>query len=170
MNDTRTVKLVCECEYITLDRRNLARPRKRWTNTLESEQAWNGVYLAAADDDNDTTFSYVTDRSVASTILSRCYATPVDTTNTSPAAKQHLRLQQQSAWLVTSYINTLNAELNPICHLLALLGVHHLLHVNRIRVKWMGPPTYSLSVYGSGILIRGPWQCCVVPSNCLYWQ
>jgi hypothetical protein len=32
-------------------------------------------------------------------------------------------------------INTLNAELNPICHLLALLGAHHILHVSRIRVK-----------------------------------
>jgi len=25
--------------------------------------------------------------------------------------------------------------LNPICHLLALLGAHHILHVSRIRVK-----------------------------------
>jgi len=32
-------------------------------------------------------------------------------------------------------INPLNVELNPICHLLALLGVHHFLHVSRIRVK-----------------------------------
>ena len=31
--------------------------------------------------------------------------------------------------------NPLNAELNPICHLLALLGVHHFLHVSRIRVN-----------------------------------
>ena len=31
--------------------------------------------------------------------------------------------------------NPLNAELNPICYLLALLGVHHFLHVSRIRVK-----------------------------------
>jgi len=31
--------------------------------------------------------------------------------------------------------NPLNAELNPICHLLALLGAHHILHVSRIRVK-----------------------------------
>jgi hypothetical protein len=29
----------------------------------------------------------------------------------------------------------LNAELNPICHLLALLGAHHILHVSRVRVK-----------------------------------
>jgi len=32
-------------------------------------------------------------------------------------------------------VNPLNAELNPICHLLALLGAHHILHVSRIRVK-----------------------------------
>jgi len=31
--------------------------------------------------------------------------------------------------------NPLNAELNPIRHLLALLGAHHILHVSRIRVK-----------------------------------
>ena len=35
-------------------------------------------------------------------------------------------------------INPLNAELNPICHLLALLGAHHILHVSRIRVKYEG--------------------------------
>jgi len=28
-------------------------------------------------------------------------------------------------------INPLNAELNPICHLLALLGAHHILHISR---------------------------------------
>jgi hypothetical protein len=32
-------------------------------------------------------------------------------------------------------INSLNTELNPICHLLALLGAHHILHVSRIRVN-----------------------------------
>jgi len=31
--------------------------------------------------------------------------------------------------------NPLNAELNPICHLLALLGAHHNLHVSRVSVK-----------------------------------
>ena len=29
----------------------------------------------------------------------------------------------------------LNAKLNPICHLLALLGAHHILHISRIRVN-----------------------------------
>ena len=31
--------------------------------------------------------------------------------------------------------NHLNTELNPICHLRALLGAHHILHVSRIKVK-----------------------------------
>jgi hypothetical protein len=33
------------------------------------------------------------------------------------------------------YINPLNAELNLICHLLALLGAHHILYLSGIRVK-----------------------------------
>jgi len=32
-------------------------------------------------------------------------------------------------------LNPLNAELNPICCLLTLLGAHHILHVSRIRVN-----------------------------------
>ena len=45
----------------------------------------------------------------------------------------HLRAPSAKEPLVS--INPLNAELNPICHLLALLGVHHFLHVSRIRFK-----------------------------------
>jgi hypothetical protein len=32
-------------------------------------------------------------------------------------------------------INPLNAKLNPICHLVALLGAHHILHISRIRAN-----------------------------------
>jgi hypothetical protein len=40
-------------------------------------------------------------------------------------------------------VNTLNAELNPICHLLALLGANHIFHVSGIRVKRIAlPPGY----------------------------
>ena len=35
----------------------------------------------------------------------------------------------------TQVLNPLNADLNPICHLLALLGAHHILHISGIRVK-----------------------------------
>ena len=34
-------------------------------------------------------------------------------------------------------LSPLNAQLNPICHLLALLGAHLILHVSRIRVNGM---------------------------------
>ena len=54
-------------------------------------------------------------------------------------------LQERALLLPYTYIhcpscfrasfNPLNAELNPISCLLALLGAHHFLHVNRIRVK-----------------------------------
>ena len=36
---------------------------------------------------------------------------------------------------ITSFFNALNAELNPSCHLLALILAHHILHVSRIKVK-----------------------------------
>jgi hypothetical protein len=32
-------------------------------------------------------------------------------------------------------INPLKTQFNPICHLLALFGAHHILHVSRIRVN-----------------------------------
>jgi len=32
-------------------------------------------------------------------------------------------------------LNLLNAELNPICHLLASLGAHHIFHVSELRVN-----------------------------------
>ena len=34
-------------------------------------------------------------------------------------------------------INPLNAELNPACHLLALLGAHPIFHISRIKVKYV---------------------------------
>ena len=37
--------------------------------------------------------------------------------------------------LTVEDLTPLNAELNPTCHLLALLGAHHILHVSRIRAN-----------------------------------
>ena len=55
------------------------------------------------------------------------------------------------------HINPLNAELNPICHLLALLGAHHILHVSRLRVNaatyCRGPCTGSRSRGGAGKIL-----------------
>ena len=43
--------------------------------------------------------------------------------------------QMGEYYLGVKVFNPLNPELNPICHLLALLGTHHIFHVSRIRVK-----------------------------------
>ena len=45
----------------------------------------------------------------------------------------HIRFEVLTALLLK--INPLNPELNPICHLLALLGADHFLHFSRIRAK-----------------------------------
>jgi hypothetical protein len=36
---------------------------------------------------------------------------------------------------IEAKVNPLNAKLNPICHLLALLRAHHILHVSSLWVK-----------------------------------
>jgi hypothetical protein len=51
-----------------------------------------------------------------------------------PAALGHVK-----SAMPQKMFNPLNTELNPICHLLALVGVHPVLHISRIRVK---PPKY----------------------------
>jgi hypothetical protein len=40
-----------------------------------------------------------------------------------------------------TFLNPLNAKLNSICHLLALLEAHHILHVSRIRINIIFPCT-----------------------------
>jgi len=47
------------------------------------------------------------------------------------SSASHLRLAEQ----LNLYFNPLNAELNPICHLLALLERATIVVVSRLRVK-----------------------------------
>ena len=54
-------------------------------------------------------------------------------------------------WAPSKHINPLNAELNPICYLLALLGAHHFLHVSRIRVKSLTLRLLMSYTYGAPI-------------------
>jgi len=46
-------------------------------------------------------------------------------------------------------INPLNAELHSICHLLALLGTRHILHVSGLRVKKKTPKSHHLKTFKS---------------------
>ena len=52
--------------------------------------------------------------------------------------------------------NPLHAELNPICHFLALLGAHPILHVSRIRVKmgWLGLQQTCYPAYEHNLYLR----------------
>ena len=46
-----------------------------------------------------------------------------------------VRRKNMGNLMATGPFNPLNAELNPIRHLLALVGARHIVHVSRIRVK-----------------------------------
>jgi len=54
--------------------------------------------------------------------------------------------------IIRHLFNPLNAELNPICCLLALLRAHHFLHVSRIRVKSLTLRLLKSCLYGAPIL------------------
>ena len=47
----------------------------------------------------------------------------------------------------------LSSELNAICHLLALLAAHHILHFSRIRVKRTAQLVKSLSQNGESVYV-----------------
>jgi len=64
-------------------------------------------------------------------------------------------------------INPLNTKLNPTCHLLALLGAHHILHVSKLRVNNDG----DRAVRKIGCVFKMPLCYCaevwdVVAQNC----
>jgi len=50
-------------------------------------------------------------------------------------------------FLLPPVFNPLNAKLNPICHLLALLGAHHILHISRVRVNTLVFYHYHLCTF-----------------------
>jgi hypothetical protein len=47
---------------------------------------------------------------------------------------------------MSMYFNPLNAELNPFCHLLALLEAHHILHVSGVRVNVTAVPNTGVKL------------------------
>jgi hypothetical protein len=62
-------------------------------------------------------------------------------------------------WLLDRQsFNPFNAELIPICYLLALLGAHHILHVSRIRVNAFGRREefhlYNMPIVSTAISVR----------------
>jgi hypothetical protein len=46
--------------------------------------------------------------------------------------------------MVLGFFNPLKAELNPICHLLVLLGARHVFHISGLKVK---APVYIQKIF-----------------------
>ena len=77
----------------------------------------------------------------------RCYSTKGWHRHLTSCYKQNLCVSELSLLRSCTFFlpfNPLNAELNPICHLLALLGAHHIFHVSGLRVN--GENAISLCV------------------------
>jgi len=77
-------------------------------------------------------------------------------------------------WETLRYVNPLNTKLNPICHLLAFLGAHPIIHVSRVRVKqgsevgiyFHRGPTFGEHGWGSFLLeefLFCPLEICQMP-------
>jgi len=62
------------------------------------------------------------------------------------------KIKGRIEFLNLKWLNPLNAELNPICYLLALLGAHHFLHVSKIKVKLLTFRRLMSYIYGAPIL------------------
>jgi hypothetical protein len=61
-------------------------------------------------------------------------------------------------------INSLNAELTPIYHLLALLGVHHILHVSGVRVNGRRRSGHQYANTKPDELWWNKFQCVISPT------
>jgi len=66
--------------------------------------------------------------------------------------------------MVSCSINPLNAELNSLCHFLALLGAHPIFHVSRIRVELKSEDCRYFTPSPSKLLPTFRWSL-VFPSS-----
>jgi hypothetical protein len=63
------------------------------------------------------------------------------------------------------HFNPLNAQLNPICHLLALLAAHPILHVSRIRVNACTVHLYIVLLHPTNVQIYITITCIYIMSK-----
>ena len=101
-----------------------------------------------------TLYQHVSDVQTPPLLPTQCVCVCV----TATTRWRHLQLRRSvftvryelNLWIIC--INPLKPELNPICYLLALLGAHHFLHVNTIRVKFLTFRRLMSYIYGAPIL------------------
>ena len=76
-----------------------------------------------------------------------------------------LKLCMCCYWQLSDDLNPLNAELNPICHLLEFLGAHHILYISRIRVNTANLKYFYYDIL-SGLYNTG-CQTVIILEGCL---
>jgi len=88
---------------------------------------------------------------------------------------RHFSLSQailtQSAFffpISKNFINHLNAELNPMCHLLELVGAHPIFHVSRLRVNIIPLCTMKSSNFSPSVRFshQNPASMSLLPNAC----
>ena len=67
--------------------------------------------------------------------VAKFYASRCNFSRLQPTKAAKSRLNCCYRVLLACLVNPLNAKLNPICHLLALLEAHHIFHVSGVRVR-----------------------------------
>jgi len=84
-----------------------------------------------------------------------------------PATCPYPEPDQSSPFLpshfLKNHLNPLNAELYSICHLLALLGAHPILHISRIRVNIILPSTPGYSKWSLSVRVFQQNLVCISP-------
>ena len=82
-------------------------------------------------------FAIHSERSVASSFQFQCLLFSLQQPRRCfcPLLPVLVRRWERRSKQVSNVLSPVNAAISPICHLLALLGAHHILHVSRIRVK-----------------------------------
>ena len=69
---------------------------------------------------------------------------------------------------IGGWFNPLNAELNPICHLLALLGDHHIFHFSGLRVKFVRRLFMCVCVWSEFVTTNWTETCSLIFN--IYYQ
>jgi len=140
------------------NRRNVTTTLRRRFNDTNSMHTFNLLHVLHVYYITSTYFSvsHTIFRENVTTTVQKQYASDVSchATYKEKAWREARNLQRYFAikMLTLFMFNPLNAELNPICYLLALLGAHHFLHVSTIRVKSLTFRLLMSYIYGAPIL------------------
>jgi hypothetical protein len=96
---------------------------------------WHRVLVVLLPGNSLVTSRSRRDNHIAVTLCLQPISEPLAPSYPAQKAKWTVCFMREPDCDTSHHINPLNAELNPICHLLALLRAHPILHISRIRIK-----------------------------------